>query len=330
MDRPLLAFAVPFLLSAAALGSGATLPRTTSHAAAPAGVTVGTGTAPAASPSGRNPSAGGLPRAGSVAGARRASAASAPASAAPPAAAEHPGSAPSNLESPLFGASADVVNIDPLATCIGCTGAGAASGDSSSYSRSIKVADESIAEGESPTNGYTGGNVVSLPPNPLLMLAIGTWAADNRHDGTSSEGHSYANAAAVTVGDGQVGTLTLLQARSDATRSRTGQSGRASSDGAQAGLAGGLVTLVLLHSDASTKEPGHVYVAQVNDQRLMTSDQLMGGFPVAVPYVGSVSLFHGAPNRGVVGDVADSKSQGAAEIVSTSTGNTSGPRNQTH
>jgi hypothetical protein len=31
-----------------------------------------------------------------------------------------------------------------------------------------------------------------------------------------------------------------------------------------------------------------------------------------------------------VGDVADGKSQAAAEIVSTSTGNTSGPRNQTH
>ena len=330
MDRPLLAFAVPFMLTAAALGWGATLPGTTSHPAAPVAVTVGTGPAPAASEAGRSVSSAGLPGADRVAGIRGSSAASAPATAAPAGTAERPQSAPSPLESPLFGASADVINIDPLATCIACTGAGAASGDSSSYSRSIKVADESIAEGESPANGYTGGNVVSLPPNPLLMLAIGTWAADNKHDGTSSEGHSYANAGQLTVGDGEIGRLTLLQARSDATRTPTGQSGCASSDGAQASLGGDRLTLVLLHSDASTNEPGHVYVAKVNDQRLMTSDQLMGGFPLNIPYVGTVSLFRGAPNRGVVGDVADGKSQAAAEIVSTSTGNTSGPRNQTH
>ena len=327
MVRALLAFAVPVVLVAAAQASGATLPANTSHPGTPAAA-VGTGPElPAASPAGPAPTSGGTT---TRAGVRGPSAATTPVTAGPSRPAERSAPSPRLLESPLFGASADVVNIDPLATCLSCTGAGAASGDSSSYSRSIKVADESVAEGESPTNGYTGGSILSLPPNPLLMLAIGTWQADNRHDATSAEGHSYANAAALTVADGQVGTLTLLQARSDATRSRTGQSGQASSDGAQAGLAGGRVTLVLLHSDASTHEPGHVYVAQVNDQRLMTSDQLMGGFPVAVPYVGSVSLFHGAPNRGVVGDVGDSKSQGAAEIVSTSTGNTSGPRNQTH
>jgi hypothetical protein len=328
MVRPLLAFAVPVVLMAAAQASGATLPRNTSHAGAPAAVAAGTAPgASAASPAAPAPTSGGTR---TRAGAHGASVTSAPVAAAPsrPAASSQP--APIILESPLFGASADVINIDPLATCLACTGAGAASGDSSSYSRSIKVADESLAEGESPTNGYTGGSIAALPPNPLLMLAIGTWQADNRHDGSSAQGHSYANAAALAVADGQVGTLTLFQARSDATRSRTGQSGRASSDGAQAGLAGGRLTLVILHSDASTDRPGHVYVAQVNDQALMTSDQLMGGFPLTVPNVATISVFRGSPNRGVVGDVGDSKSQAAAEIVSTSTGNTSGPRNQTH
>jgi hypothetical protein len=330
MVRPLPALVVPFLLAAAAPTSGALIRAGASVRGEPAAVAVGTGPGiPSASAARPVAAPGGLTARG-VAGARGSSAANAAVAAAPSASAASPAASQNTLESPLFGASADAINVDPLATCLACTGAGAASGDSSSYSRSIKVADESLAEGESPANGYTGGNIVSLPPNRLLMLAIGTWRADNRHDGSSSEGHSYANAGEVAVADGDVGTVTLLQARSEATRTRAGQSGRASSDGAQVGLAGGRLTLVLLHSDASTSEPGHVYVAQVNEQRLMTPDQLNGGSPVTVPNVATVSVFRGGPNRAVVGEFADSKSQGAAEIVSTSTGNTSGPRNQTH
>jgi hypothetical protein len=330
MVRSLLAFAVPLVLAAAAHASGATLPGGAPHPGATAAPGSGPGT-PAVSPAGAARATEGVTAsAGGVRGTRGPSAATRPVASAPAGRAATAAHSEGDVESPLFGASADAVDIDPLATCLACTGAGAASGDSSSYSRSIKVADESLAEGESPANGYTGGSIVSLPPNPLLMLAIGTWQADNRHDGASAEGHSYANAVALAVDDGQVGTLTLLQARSDATRSRTGQSGQASSDGAQAGLAGGRVTLVLLHSDASTHEPGHVYVAQVNDQRLMTSDQMMGGFPVAVPNVATVSVFRGAPNRGVGGGGAAAPTPGAGGLGGTTTGNTSGPRNQTH
>jgi hypothetical protein len=233
-------------------------------------------------------------------------------------------------DSPLFGSNADAINIDPLGTCIGCTGAGAAPRDSSSYSRSIRVADESLAEDESPANGYTSGSILGLPPNSLLALAIGTWHADNRHDATSAEGHSYANAGELAVGDGTVASLVLFEAQSDASRSPHGHHASGSSNAVHASLVSGQVMLIVLHSDSSSDGPGHVYVAQVNQNQLMTSDELSGGQPATVPKVATLNLLRTGSEHAVVFELADGQSNGAAEIVSTSTGNTSGPRNQTH
>ncbi len=233
-------------------------------------------------------------------------------------------------DSPLFGSNADAVNIDPLGTCIGCTGAGAAPRDSSSYSRSIRVADEFLAEDESPANGYTSGSILSLPRTHSLALAIGTWHADNRHDATSAQGHSYANAGELAVGDGKDASLALFEAQSDASRNPRGHRASGSSNAVNASLANGQVMLVVLHSDASSDGPGHVYVAQLNQNQLMTSDELMGGLPATVPKVATLNLLRTGSEHAVVFELTDGSSNAAAEIVSTSTGNTSGPRNQSH
>lgn len=325
MLRRLLAIAVPLSLAAAAHTSSAAPTRTSASGATISDDSVRSGAAPVGAPVPRRAPTPGLFRPG------------VPAGDPPPAgtrAAAAPGS-PSRdaevvMDSPLFGANGDAINLDPVATCIACTGSGAAAGDSSSYSRSVRVANESIAEGDSPVNGYTGGSIVSLPPNSLLGLAVGTWSADNHHNATSAEGHSSASATELVVADGQVATLDLLDARSEATRQGTAHRGSASSNAVRAGLLHGQVTLVVLHSDTATDGPGHVYIARVNDNQLMTSDELMGGFPVTVANVVTVNLLRNPPDRSVVCELADGKSNGAAEVGSTSAGDTSGPRNQTH
>jgi hypothetical protein len=327
MVSRLLAITVPLSLVAAAHASSAAVPAHTSPSRAPSGSAARpvAGTGEATPPWRASPvrAAGFAARAGAASGASGV--------AAPGPRGLTPTSASSQTDAfPLFGASGDAISIDPLGTCIGCTGAGAASRDSSSYSQSIKVADESLAEGESPANGYAGGSVVTLPPNSLLGVAIGTWWADNRHDATSAEGHSYASGGQLTVDDGKTATLTVFDARSDATRGATGRHGSASSDALHGSLASGEATVILLHSDASTDGPGHVSVAQVNQDPLMTSDEMQGGLPLTAPRVVTVNLLRGGSDRATVGELTDSKSNGAAEIMSSSVGDTSGPRNQTH
>lgn len=322
MLRRLLAIAVPLSAAAVAQGSSAALTGPSASSARIDGP-VASGAALQWAPQPRPVPAVGLSRPGThPGGPGHGSAAASPASPS--------GVAQKSADSPLFGATGDAVNLDPLATCIGCTGAGAAPGDSSAYSRSIKVADESVAEGESPANGYTSGATVSLPPNSLLGLAIGSWSADNHHDATSAEGHSFASAGRLAVADGRVATVDLLDARSDATRTRSAHHATASSDALRASVLQGQVMIVVLHSDTASDGPGHVYIAQLNNNRLMTSDELMGGIPLAVPNVATVNLLRGGPDRAVVCELMDGKSNGAAEIGSTSTGNASGPRNQTH
>jgi hypothetical protein len=213
----------------------------------------------------------------------------------------------------------DGVNLDPLGTCISCTSASAGKDSSASDSRELKVADESISEGQGPANGYTGGSALSLPPNSLLAVALGYYQLDNHADHGSSEAHSHATFADLRLVDGSVASVAILQSHSNASHSAAGGVHRdASSSALNLGLNGGQMAVVVLHSDSSSSAPGHVYLVQVNDREVASAEQLGGATPLVIPRVATISLLRNGPDGAVVGGVQDGSSNQAAGVVATS------------
>jgi hypothetical protein len=219
-----------------------------------------------------------------------------------------------------LGASGNAVNADPFGTCISCTGAGAGSNSASSDSQGLHVADESVAEGQSPTNGYASGEIVAAPANPLLGLVMGRYDTRNKATRDSSEAHSTATFADLMLGDGQLATVAVFEARSDATYNGSKSHDSAITNGVTANAGRGQLVIILLHSDADSDGPGHVYVAHVNDKEIMSSKELSGGVPITIPNVASIALLSVGPNGAVVGGVNDGKSQQAAGILTSYTG----------
>ena len=215
--------------------------------------------------------------------------------------------------------SGDGVNADPLGTCISCTNASAGNNSSSSESRELKVADESLAEGQGPTNGYNGGNAFVIPPNSVLGLALGYFQMDSHADRTSSEAHSRGSFVVMHLGDGQMATVTVLESRSDATYSTSrGVHRYGSSSGVAASVMGGQLAIVVLHSDSETGSPGHVYLVHVNDRDVASAEQLGSVAPLTVAKVASISVLHVGPDGAIVGGVQDGCSNQAAGIVASS------------
>jgi hypothetical protein len=219
-----------------------------------------------------------------------------------------------------LGASGNAVNADPFGTCISCTGAGAGSNSASSDSQGLHLADESVAEGQSPTNGYASGEIIAAPANPLLGLVMGRYDTHNRATRDSSEAHSTATFAHLVLGDGQLASVAIFEARSDATYNGSKSHDSATTNGMTASADNGRLVIILLHSDADSDGPGHVYVAHVNDNEIMSSKELSGGVPITIPKVASILLLSVGPNGAVVGGVNDGKSQQAAGILTSYTG----------
>jgi hypothetical protein len=227
--------------------------------------------------------------------------------------------AASRDHAPELGATGNAIDADPFGTCVSCTSAGAGSNSSSSDAQGLHLADESVSEGQSPENGYASGEIVSVPANPLLGLVIGRYDTANRSTRTASEAHSSATFVRLALGDGTPATISVLDARSDATHNAGGSHGRAASNGVVASVASGQLVIILLHSDADGDGPGHghVYVADVNDNEIMSSKQFSGA-PVVIPRVATIAILSVGPNGAVVGGVNDGKSQLVAGLVTSS------------
>jgi hypothetical protein len=212
----------------------------------------------------------------------------------------------------------DGVNLDPAGTCVSCTNASAGDNTSASESRELKVADESLADGQGPTNGYTGGSAVTLPPNSLLGLALGYFQMENRAGRAASEAHARGTLADLRLADGQVARLTVLESSSNATWTPAQGARR---DGTSNGLtaAAGGTAVVLLHSESSSDGTEHAYLLHVNGGEVGSTDQLRGvPSPLLVPRVGSVSVLQADRDGALVGGVQDGSSNRAADVVSTS------------
>jgi len=87
---------------------------------------------------------------------------------------------------PPGAATANGAHVNPLDTCISCTGAGAQGGSSQASATGLRVLGQPLSGGSSSSSSTGSGNLLALPTNPVLALAIADWMTAAQASGGSS------------------------------------------------------------------------------------------------------------------------------------------------
>lgn len=156
-------------------------------------------------------------------------------------------------------------------------------------------------------------------------VRVTPWSATNTDDGSTRRAVGEAALLRLVLGD-NAATLDVAQSRSEAGHDGMNSYGKASSDGAVANAGGDSgLTVVILHSEASSNGSGKAYVAGVNGTEILSSDQANGQCAVAIPQLISVNCLAvtgGAGSvtamvaQGVVGDTTSTNLPAAAITAS--------------
>ncbi|MEA2615466.1 MAG: hypothetical protein QOE72_1249 [Chloroflexota bacterium] len=211
---------------------------------------------------------------------------------------------------PPGGATASVIQVNPIDTCISCTSASAGSDSGSAKATAVRLLGNDVSGGRS-EGGPTSGALLAVPASPLLTLAIADWAT-SASSGTS---HSRAALADLVVGpsghqSGGVLSVAVLEATSEAGYKGLSSEGSGENNGVDLNVGDGALVVLLLHSDASSRNSGSAYVAGINGTRVLGSEQTgAAGIPIAVPGVVGLILLqvnaNGGAGSAAVGNVSD-------------------------
>ncbi|HEY2702154.1 MAG TPA: hypothetical protein VGL20_00540 [Candidatus Dormibacteraeota bacterium] len=232
---------------------------------------------------------------------------------------------------PPGGATANVIQVNPIDTCISCTSASAGPGSASARATAIRLLGNDLSAGRSDSSS-TSGALIAVPAAPLLSLAIADWAT-SASPGASSSSHSRAALVDLVVGptghsSGGLITLAVLEATSDAGYQGLSSAGNGENNGVDLNVGDGALVVVLLHSDASSTHGGSAYVVGINGTKLLGSDQTgPGGIPIAVPGVVGLILLQVSANGGAgsaavgtVGDLLGQSGQAAGVLTASAVG----------
>jgi hypothetical protein len=211
-------------------------------------------------------------------------------------------------------------NVDFLATCLSCTTAQAGPNSSRAEGRELRLAGESLSEGQVPANGYSNGALLVLPQNPLLRLAIAGWSGFTKANQSASQAHARGALVDLAPADGEAATVTAGESISDATYSGRASRGSSESNALRVGLMNGQVGLVVLHSESSSDSPGRVYVASVNGQETLPTSVASGDHGITVPGATKVAVLQSDRDGAIVGSASDGRSQRMVGIGSTRVG----------
>ncbi|MDB5068346.1 MAG: hypothetical protein JWM18_4780 [Chloroflexi bacterium] len=229
---------------------------------------------------------------------------------------------------PPGGATASVIQVNPIDTCISCTSANAGPESGTARASAVRLLGNDVSAGRS-EGGPTSGALLALPASPLLTLAIADWATS----ASSGSAHSRAALADLVVGpsghqSGGVISVAVLEATSDAGYQGLSSGGSGENNGVDLNAGDGALVVLLLHSDASSKNSGSAYVASINGTRVLGSEQTgAGGIPIAVPGVVGLILLQvnanggaGSAAVGTVGDLLGQSGQAAGVLTASAVG----------
>ena len=211
-------------------------------------------------------------------------------------------------------------DVDFAGTCLSCTSAQAGPDGSRAEGRELRLGDESLSEGQVPANGYSNGAFFALPENPLLRLAIADWEGSTTANRNSSHAHARGALLELAPADGSAASLIVGESASDATYSGGASRGSGESNGLRAGLLGGRLVFVLLHSESSSDSPGRVCVASFNGDETLPSSVTSGIHGVTVPGATKVTVLETDEAGAIIGSASDGRSQRMVAIGSTRVG----------
>jgi hypothetical protein len=227
---------------------------------------------------------------------------------------------------PPGNATANGAHVNPLDTCVSCTGAGAQSGSSQSGATALRVLGQPLSGGSSSSTSANSGNLIALPANPLMALAVANWMTAADSSGGSSSARSRSALVDLGLGNGQVATVAVLEAASAATFDGAASHGNGSTNGVNLTAGNGALVLVLLHSEAHSDGARSAYLASLNGTTLGGTSQ-DGDIPITVPGVITIHLLTVGANGGVAGaaigsvnDVLTIPGQVASVLSSTASG----------
>jgi hypothetical protein len=229
---------------------------------------------------------------------------------------------------PPGGATASVIQVNPIDTCISCTSANARSDSGTARATAVRLLGNDVSGGRS-EGGPSSGALLAVPASPLLTLAIADWATS----ASSGTAHSRAALADLVVGpsghhSGGVLSVAVLEATSDAGYHGLGSEGNGENNGVDLNVGDGALVVLLLHSDASSKNSGSAYVAGINGTRVLGSEQTgAAGIPIAVPGVVGLILLQvnasggaGSAGVGTVSDLLGQSGQAAGVLTASAVG----------
>jgi hypothetical protein len=230
---------------------------------------------------------------------------------------------------PPGGATASVIQVNPIDTCISCTSANAGPQSGTARATAVRLLGNDVSSGKS-DGSPTSGALLAVPASPLLTLAIADWATSASPGSTA---HSRAALADLVVGpsghqSGGLLSVAVLEATSDAGYQGLSSGGSGENNGVDLNAGDGALVLLLLHSDASSKNSGSAYVASINGTRVLGSEQTgAGGIPIAVPGVVGLILLQvnanggaGSAAVGTVGDLLGQSGQAAGVLTASAVG----------
>lgn len=197
---------------------------------------------------------------------------------------------------PSSNSSGNAAQVQPAGVCVGCTSASAGPSSSTATAKPATVADQTISGGSAANGGSTSGSVANLQFPSLLTVYAADYSAITTVSGNSSSAQSRAALLDTSVANGQVATLSLLQSDSSANR-QTANDGSynatssSASNGASATAGSGALTIVILHSEASSdgsNGTGSAYIASINGNEIGSSSS--GAQQQSIPGVITIDL----------------------------------------
>lgn len=217
--------------------------------------------------------------------------------------------APAPAGSLVSHAAANALNLGVIGTCVSCTSAAAGPSSSQSGAHALTVLGQDLSAGSTSSNGSNSGNLIALPANGLLGLAVADWMNSAKAGANGSDASSRSALTDLNLGNGQIATIALLEAMSHAANGGSSASGDAATNGADISLLNGAVALILLHSDVAADGTQTAYVASLNGQQLLATHGNSGGLPITIPGVGTINILQSGANGGqantAIGTISD-------------------------
>ena len=222
-----------------------------------------------------------------------------------------PSTPPSNsstdsTQAPAGTSSANALSVPLLDTCVSCTSnsAGPDAGSTDSNATALRILGHDVSAGHMSGDNQNGsGNLIALPANPLLALAVADWTAQTSasrgSDGTGGSSSASSRAGLVDLalmnpqGGPPVATLAILEAGSDASWGPNGSSGNGYTNGVNLNLGNGALVIILLHSESHSSSAGQTagtYVASINGNQVLSNTQIPQKLVITVPGVITISL----------------------------------------